>query len=192
MGEQDRVLLYVGRLAVEKNIGVVIHSYRGLKLRHPDIRLVLVGDGPMRTELQQKHPDILFAGFRVGQDLAQHYASADMFLFASKTETFGNVTIEAMASGLAVVAFRHAAAGELIQSGENGMLVDPANDAGFEAAAHTLLNAPENMRAMGAQAWQTAHSLGWPKVVEKTESIFHKIMLEQGAPYANPWVAQTA
>ncbi len=192
VGEQDRVLLYVGRLAVEKNIGVVIHSYRGLKLRHPDIRLVLVGDGPMRTELQQKHPDILFAGFRVGQDLAQHYASADMFLFASKTETFGNVTIEAMASGLAVVAFRHAAAGELIQSGENGMLVDPANDAGFEAAAHTLLNAPENMRAMGAQAWQTAHSLGWPKVVEKTESIFHKIMLEQGAPYANPWVAQTA
>ena len=191
-GEQDRVLLYVGRLAEEKNIGVVIQSYRALKLRHPDIRLVLVGDGPMRTELQQKHPDVLFAGFRVGQDLAQHYASADMFLFASKTETFGNVTIEAMASGLAVVAFRHAAAGELIQSGENGMLVDPINENRFEVAAHALLNAPQTMRDMGRRAWQTAHILGWPKVVERTESIFHKIMLEQGAPYANPWAVHTA
>jgi len=75
----------------------VIQSYRGLKQHCPDIRLVLVGDGPMRTELQEKHADIIFAGFRVGADLAQHYASADLFMFASKTETFGNVTIEAMA-----------------------------------------------------------------------------------------------
>ena len=190
--EQDRVMIYVGRLAVEKNLGAVIDSYRALKLQHPDIKLVLVGDGPMRNELQQKHPDIIFAGFRVGQDLAQHYASADMFMFASKTETFGNVTIEAMASGLAVVAFRHAAAGELIESGVNGMLANPSDDLGFAAAAQVLLQDPGHMRAIGQQAWQTAHALGWPKVVEKTESVFRKILLEQGAPVTSSWLIQVA
>jgi glycosyltransferase involved in cell wall biosynthesis len=115
-----------------------------------------------------------------------------MFMFASKTETFGNVTIEAMASGLAVVAFRHAAAGELIQSGVNGMLADPSNDLGFAAAAQVLLQDPVHMRAMGQQAWQTAHALGWPKVVEKTESVFRKILLEQGAPVASSWLMQVA
>jgi len=190
--EQDRVMIYVGRLAVEKNLGAVIDCYRALKPQHPDIKLVLVGDGPMRNELQQKHPDILFAGFRVGQDLAQHYASADMFMFASKTETFGNVTIEAMASGLAVVAFRHAAAGELIQSGVNGMLAEPSDNLGFSAAAQVLLSDREHMRAIGQQAWQTAHALGWPKVVEKTESVFQKILLEQGAPAVSSWLVQVA
>jgi glycosyltransferase involved in cell wall biosynthesis len=190
--EQDRVMIYVGRLAAEKNLGAVIDSYRALKLQYPDIKLVLVGDGPMRNELQQKHPDIIFAGFRVGQDLAQHYASADMFMFASKTETFGNVTIEAMASGLAVVAFRHAAAGELIESGVNGMLADPSDNLGFAAAAQVLLQDPGHMRAIGQQAWQTAHALGWPKVVEKTESVFRKILLEQTAPVASSWLVQVA
>ena len=187
--EQDRVMVYVGRLAAEKNLGLVIDSYRTLKQQHPDIRLVLVGDGPMRHDLQLKHPDIVFAGFRVGQDLAQHYASADIFMFASETETFGNVTIEAMASGLAVVAFRHAAAGELIRSGVNGMLAGPSDSRGFLAAAQVLLNEPERMRAIGTAAWQTAHALGWPKVVEKTESVFRKILLEQRSPLVSSWLA---
>jgi len=190
--EHDRVMIYVGRLAVEKNLAAVIDCYRTLKLQHPDLKLVLVGDGPMRTELEQKHSDIVFAGFRVGQDLAQHYASADLFMFASKTETFGNVTIEAMASGLAVVAFRHAAAGELITSGVNGMLAEPSDDQGFVTAAQTLLNDRNRMRSIGAHGCQTAHALGWPKVVEMTESIFNKIMLEQGSPVARAWPIQMA
>jgi glycosyltransferase involved in cell wall biosynthesis len=176
VGEHDRVMIYVGRLAAEKNLGAVIQSYRGLKQQYPDIKLVLVGDGPMRNELQETHSDIIFAGFRVGSDLAQHYASADLFMFASKTETFGNVTIEAMASGLAVVAFRHAAAGELIESGINGMLADPAHDHSFEAAAQALLHNPALMRSVGQQAWLTANTLGWPTVVEKTETVFQKIV----------------
>jgi glycosyltransferase involved in cell wall biosynthesis len=192
VGEQDRVMIYVGRLAAEKNLGAVIQSYRGLKQQYPDIKLVLVGDGPMRNELQETHADIIFAGFRVGADLAQHYASADLFMFASKTETFGNVTIEAMASGLAVVAFRHAAAGELIVSGTNGMLADPANDYSFEAAAQALLHNPALMRAVGQQAWHTANTLGWPTVVEKTETVFQKILLEHGTPFTHQWLLQGA
>ncbi|NDF52104.1 MAG: glycosyltransferase, partial [Betaproteobacteria bacterium] len=76
-------------------------------------KLVFVGDGPMLEQLKVDAPDAIFAGFRTGEDLAAHYASADMFMFASLTETFGNVTIEAMASGLPIVAFNHAAAGEI-------------------------------------------------------------------------------
>ncbi len=180
----SRVLLYVGRLAVEKNIGLVIECYRSLKQQHPDTRLVLVGDGPLRAELQHKHTDLIFAGFRVGEDLARHYASADIFAFASKTETFGNVTIEAMASGLAVVAFRHAAAGELITSGDNGLLADPAQDQAFAQALELLLRDPGRMQAMGARAAVSARLLGWPAVVEKTESIFNKVLLDHGLPFA--------
>ncbi|MDP1109302.1 glycosyltransferase, partial [Klebsiella pneumoniae] len=77
---------------------------------------VFVGDGPMRAELAARAPDAVFAGQRSGDDLAAHYAGLDLFLFASLTETFGNVTTEAMASGCAVVAFESAAAGELIRS----------------------------------------------------------------------------
>jgi glycosyltransferase involved in cell wall biosynthesis len=190
--DNTRVLLYVGRLAVEKNLGLVIQSYRSLKLQHPDIKLVLVGDGPMRAELEQRHADIVFAGFRTGEDLAQHYASADIFAFASKTETFGNVTIEAMASGLAVVAFRHAAAGELITSGENGVLADPMHAHSFEAASNALLKDAALMRAMGAKAALRARALGWPAVVEQTESIFEKILLEHGTPYGRSIALQTA
>ena len=97
-----------------------------------------------------------------------------------------------MASGLAVVAFRHAAAGELIQSGVNGMLAEPSDNLGFSAAAQVLLSDRDHMRAIGQQAWQTAHVLGWPKVVEKTESVFQKILLEQGAPVVSSWLVQVA
>ncbi len=72
---------------------------------NPRIRIVLVGDGPEAPVLRAVHPDFIFAGMRVGDDLAAHYASADVFLFPSVTETFGNVTMEALASGLAVIAY---------------------------------------------------------------------------------------
>lgn len=121
----------------------------------------------MRAELEQTHSDVIFAGFRTGEDLAAHYASADMFVFASQTETFGNVTLEAMASGLAVVAFKHAAAGELIHSGINGMLA--AHDSGvhFEMAAQALLNNPELMTYVRQQACVTAKAMGWDMIVQK-------------------------
>jgi len=91
-----------------------------------------------------------------------------------------------------VVAFRHAAAGELIESGINGMLADPANDHSFEAAARALLHNPALMRSVGQQACHTANTLGWSTVVEKTETVFQKILLEQGTPYAQQWLLRSA
>ena len=106
----DPVLLYVGRLAAEKNLELAIHAFARIRQEQPSARLVLVGDGPLASRLQARYPDVIFPGMRIGADLAAHYASADLFLFPSLTETFGNVTLEAMASGLAVVAFDYAAA----------------------------------------------------------------------------------
>ncbi len=178
---QGRVLLYVGRLAAEKNLQLVVKTYASVKVAHPDVRLVLVGDGPMRAELQARHPDIIFAGFRTGADLARHYASADIFLFASKTETFGNVTLEAMASGLAVVAFDHAAAGEIIRTGVNGILADPASESSFVMGAQTLLNAPDTLRSVAQAGYESARAMGWPAIIESTEAVFARV-LEGFAP----------
>src|SRR5262245_52180320 len=116
-GPDESVLLYVGRLAAEKNLSTVVAAYE----KAAGTKLVLVGDGPERRDLQARLPNAVFAGIRTGVDLAAHYASGDLFLFPSLTETYGNVTLEAMASGLAVVAFDYAAAGELIESGVKGV-----------------------------------------------------------------------
>jgi glycosyltransferase involved in cell wall biosynthesis len=174
--EATRVLLYVGRLAPEKNLKLVIQTYQNLKRQHKDIKLVLVGDGPMRVNLEKEHPEVIFAGFQTGIDLAMHYASADIFAFASQTETFGNVTLEAMASKLAVVAFDHAAAGELIQSGVNGMLARTHSEVDFEMGVQALLNNRELMQHLGAQAYASARALSWRMIVERTEGVFHLVM----------------
>jgi glycosyltransferase involved in cell wall biosynthesis len=122
------VVMYVGRIAPEKNLPLVLAAFERIKNRLPSSRLVVVGDGPLRGGLLQSHSEHIFAGMRRGEDLAAHYASGDLFLFPSVTETFGNVTVEAMASGLAVVAFDYAAGREHIKHGHSGLLA-PFDDA---------------------------------------------------------------
>ena len=102
--EATKVLIYVGRLAAEKNLTTIFDAYHSAKRIEPNTKLVLVGDGPLRDELMAEHPEVIFSGFQKGRELAEHYASGDIFLFASQTETFGNVTTEAMAAGVPVVA----------------------------------------------------------------------------------------
>ena len=104
------VALYVGRLAPEKNLALLMRTYAAMKAAQADMRLVLVGDGPERAALQPTYPECVFTGMQKGEELAAHYASSDVFLFPSITETFGNVTMEAMGSGVAVVAFDFAGA----------------------------------------------------------------------------------
>jgi glycosyltransferase involved in cell wall biosynthesis len=176
VAEDDKVLLYVGRLAAEKNLGLVVQSYLKAKHHNERIRLVLVGDGPMRESLQQQHPDIVFAGYRSGADLAAHYASADVFVFASLTETFGNVTLEAMASGLAVVAFKHAAAGQCISHGDNGMCVDTESPQDFVQAVCAVVEAHSLQTRLAKQALLTAQTFDWPGVVQRTEAVFRQVM----------------
>ncbi|WP_024889850.1 glycosyltransferase family 4 protein [Luteimonas huabeiensis] len=142
--------IHVGRLAAEKNLPLAIAAFRALQQRRPGARFVLVGDGPLRETLQREHPDFVFCGMQLGTDLAAHVASGDLFLFPSRTETFGNVVLESMASGVPVVAFDTGAAREHLRDGEHGHAVD--DDAAFVAAAEALAADPEARRRMGAAA----------------------------------------
>ena len=166
----DLVVACVGRLAPEKNLGVLLDAYRAIRAVAPRSRLLLVGDGPMRSELAAACPDAVFAGQQSGVDLAAHYASADLFLFPSLTETFGNVTTEALASGLPIVAFDHAAAGLLIRSGENGVLAPCGQAAAFVSCAVALAGDAKLRQSMALSALATARALGWDRVVASFEA----------------------
>ena len=168
-GDGDLVALSVGRLAVEKNIPLAVDAYRAMRRAHASARLVIVGDGPTRRQLERAHPDALFCGMRTGDDLAAHYASADVFLFPSETETFGNVTLEAMASGLAVVAYDYAAAGAHVDDGVSGVLVPRADAAAFLAAVAELARHPERLPGMRRAARSHAETVGWDGVVDQFE-----------------------
>jgi len=171
VSEHDVVVLYVGRIAPEKNLELAIEAYRAMQLRGGTRRFVLVGDGPQRASLQQRHPDLVFCGLLTGQQLAVHYASADVFLFPSETETFGNVTLEAMASGLAVVAYDYAAARMHVTHGETGMLVPYGQATAFVEAAVTLARSPLVLARVRRRAPASVARAAWPQVVERFEAI---------------------
>jgi glycosyltransferase involved in cell wall biosynthesis len=144
------VAIHVGRIAPEKNLDLAVRAFRAIQRQRPDARFVWVGDGPSREGLARANPDFVFCGVQRGAALARHFASGDLFLFPSRSETFGNVTLEAMASGLATVAFDSGAAREHLRDGEHGALV--ADDAGFVEAAVRLCAGDAALRAAGAAA----------------------------------------
>jgi glycosyltransferase involved in cell wall biosynthesis len=170
------VLLSVGRLAVEKNLSTVVNAYDHLKQSGENVKLVFVGDGPEITTLQKCCPDAIFCGTQRGQDLAEHYASADLFVFPSLTETFGNVTLEAMASGLCVVAYDHAAAGQLIINSQNGLLLRPNDEAEFIAACLAMTRNDTLRDEIRRLARTTALNNSWSMILSRTEEIFRSLV----------------
>ncbi|KJV37136.1 glycosyltransferase family 4 protein [Luteibacter yeojuensis] len=174
-GPDTPVMLCVGRVAPEKNLHVVINAWEALRRRVPDARCIIVGDGPDRATLEAAHPGVMFAGTRRGDDLAAFYASADLFVFPSLTETFGNVVLEAMASGVPVVAYAEAAAREYIRNGQNGIRVAPGNEGGLIERAATLGADPTVRAAMGRSARASVASLSPESVVCEFESIMQSL-----------------
>ncbi|MDZ3822942.1 MAG: glycosyltransferase family 1 protein [Pseudoxanthomonas sp.] len=152
LAPDDLAVLYVGRIAPEKNLALAVRAFRALQAVRPEARFVWVGDGPARARLAQDNPDFVFAGVQRGDELARHYASGDLFVFPSLTETFGNVTLEAMASGVATVAFDYGAAREHIDRPELGCAVASGDEAAFVAAAVALAADDRRRRAIGASA----------------------------------------
>jgi glycosyltransferase involved in cell wall biosynthesis len=168
---EDPVVLHVGRLAPEKNLPALLAAYEEILVRAPRARLVLVGDGPARREVQERCPGAVFAGLRRGDDLAAHYASGDLFLFPSLTETYGNVTVEALASGLAVVAYDYAAAAAHIRHGRNGLLAPLGDTSAFSALAAGLVTDAARVRALGAGARREILAYDWDRVTQQLEAV---------------------
>jgi glycosyltransferase involved in cell wall biosynthesis len=146
------VALYVGRIAPEKNLDLAVRAFRTLQRQRPDARFVWVGDGPSREGLQRANPDFVFCGVQRGPELARHFASGDVFVFPSHSETFGNVTLEAMASGVPTVAFDYGAAREHLRDGEHGAAIADGDDDGFIAATVRLGTDLRRRHAMSAAA----------------------------------------
>ena len=152
-----------------------------MKQSHPETVCIVVGNGPFRSRLMREYPDVRFPGYLLGEKLATCYASADIMLFPSETETFGNVLLEGMASGLATVAYNYAAAAWHCTDGGNGLKVAKGDESAYLAAAETLLD-PALRSRIGAEARHTAETLGWPSVVAELEGIFLEVIANHHHP----------
>ncbi|NUZ05561.1 glycosyltransferase family 4 protein [Piscinibacter koreensis] len=168
------VLITVGRIAAEKNVELVLRAFAAARERRAGLQLVVVGDGPLRAKLEAAHPEVRFVGVKRGDELAACYASADAFAFASLSETFGNVTLEALASGLPVVAFDVAAAAEHVVDGRSGALVPAGDDAAFIEAVARVATLPEaELAAMRTRALTAGRQAQWSDVLGRLEAHLH-------------------
>ena len=170
--DNTKVLISVGRMAPEKNLDQVLKTYEALKLTGQSFKLVMVGDGPLKEQFQKRYPEIIFPGMLSQTNLATYYASSDLFIFPSQTETFGNVTLEALASGIPVLAFDCAAARDWVQTGINGWLVAENNPEGFAAQAVTIFNSKDLLDQITKSTRQQVVHLDWDQIAEQVESVF--------------------
>jgi glycosyltransferase involved in cell wall biosynthesis len=153
---------------------------------NPRARMVLVGDGPARAGLQKQYPDVIFAGMQTGITLAEHYASGDIFVYPSQTETYGNVTVEAMASSLAIIAFDYAAARQHIRHDVNGLLVPFGDTEAFNAQAKALITDLSRVQRLRDAARQSMKSLSWDHIMGQMESVLLDTVRTQGAKHVQP------
>ncbi|NJK30037.1 MAG: glycosyltransferase, partial [Acaryochloris sp. SU_5_25] len=174
------LLLYVGRLSAEKEIDRIKLVLDAM----PTARLALVGDGPYRQELE-KHfagTQTYFSGYMSGQTLASAFASADCFMFPSRTETLGLVLLEAMAAGCPVVAARSGGITDIVEDGANGYLFDPKDDQDFIQATQRLLDHPEEREAIRHSARLEAERWGWAAATQQLQGYYQSVLGQQPTP----------
>ncbi len=177
-GPDTMVVMCVSRFAPEKNFPVLIEAYEHMRAARPDSKLVLVGDGPLVETLRRTSNGFVIAGRKVNGELSAHYASADVFLFPSMTETFGNVTLEAMASGLAIVAFDYAAARQYLRHGVSASLAPFGDKDAFIVQAVALARDLDHARRLGAEARRLAEGLSWDAIVADFEAALVNLLAE--------------
>ena len=170
------LLLYVGRIAPEKDISTLSLAMQNLpESIRSQVHWLVVGDWPMMPELRAQAPsNVTFTGYKHGEELAELYASADLFVFPSSTETFGNVVVEAMASGLPVIGANSGGVKDLIIPGQTGSLLEPRNADAFVQEISNFVNQPEQLLAMGLEARQQALTRSWKSIFDRLISDYEE------------------
>lgn len=191
LGPSDLAVLYVGRLAPEKNLELLVAAYRAIAARRADAKLMIVGEGPAFGLLREAVPNAVFCGLRTDAELATHYASGDLFVFPSLSETYGNVTLEALASGVPVVAFAQGAALEYVRNGLSGLTVSPDDPAAFVEACVVLAMSPVGREAASNAARAEVDGLRPDKVAADFENLV-KVFTHRAGANTQPVVAAAA
>lgn len=177
LGDGRFVLLWVGRISPEKGLDALAASYAALRARRDDVRLVIVGEGPYHERLKELAPDASFLGVRTGAELAAIYASADVFLFPSHTETFGQTVLEAAASGLPAVVNAGTGAEEAMVRDVTALSVAPGDQRGFVAAVERILDDRDLNARMQSAARQHALAHTWPATFARLADAYRTIAL---------------
>lgn len=167
---------FISRLVTEKGLDCLVQTFRSLAAQGLSFRPIIVGDGPERASLEQRLPGAVFTGFLSGEALSAAYASSDLFFFPSATETFGNVTLEAMASGLAAVCANATGSRSLVVDGVTGVLCPIGDTAAFIAAITGLLQDPARRAAMAAAARARALEFTWENQLAGVYQAYREIV----------------
>ncbi len=178
---QDQILLYVGRLGEEKNLPFLLEVVREIMLRQPDLYLLLVGGGPDEEEFRRLVDEwdlehrIIFTGLVNPRKVIDYYLGADIFVFPSVIETQGLVILEAMAAGLPVVAMNREGPSSVVNSGEDGILVQPNKDS-FKQGLQDLLQDPGRREEMAVQARKKAAALSSVEMAARLETLYQELL----------------
>ncbi|WP_424539519.1 glycosyltransferase family 4 protein [Sphingopyxis granuli] len=176
------VPLFFGRLVLEKGLGLFAETIARLRSQGLAVRPMIVGDGPARDWIARRLPNATFMGLLEGSELGQAVASADLLINPSVTEAFGNVNLEAMASGLGVVSADVASASALIDHERTGLLV-PARDAGaYAAAAARLIDEPARLRMLGRAASDAADRFRWNEILAEVARVYERVARRESVP----------
>jgi phosphatidylinositol alpha 1,6-mannosyltransferase len=175
------IFLYVGRLAPEKDLDILQQIMTRLPLRYKEkVHWLIVGDGPHLRDMQhQSPPNTTYTGYQSGEVLAELYASSDLFVFPSSTETFGNVVLEAFASGVPVVGARAGGVQEIIVDGLTGHLCEPRNCEDFIKKIVQLIDQPSNLQAYASEARIYASTLSWDSIFDKLLASYKQVIFEK-------------
>ncbi|MGW8202015.1 glycosyltransferase family 4 protein [Sphingomonas bisphenolicum] len=182
--EQDVVPLFFGRLVLEKGLGIFADAIAAIRARGHQVRPLVVGDGPARSWLAQRLPNATFIGHLSGIDLGRAVASADLLINPSVTEAFGNVNLEAMASGLAVLSADVPSAASLIDQGRTGLLLPPADVDAYADAASALIASSARLARLRQAAALAASHHRWDDVLDAVVCAYAALLPDRAPPLA--------
>ncbi|MGA7162025.1 MAG: glycosyltransferase family 1 protein [Bacteroidota bacterium] len=172
------IILFVSRLVWEKDLKILAQTYAELRSKRSDFEMVIVGDGHARQELQAMMPGAHFLGYQSGKTLSESFASADIFVFPSTTETFGLVTLEAMASGLAPVAAKVGGAVEIIREGSSGLFAEPLNSSDLTKKVEWLLDNANHRKVIADHALARAQEFRWERILDQLFESYKEVIEE--------------